>query len=460
MRREIKIIVGVIAIIGVAIGAGWLYFRANPDSWEQFLAEMEGESAASPAPRVVERPASRSDLLMASGSIEAEEVTIAAEIGGRVVEISAVEGDEVNTGDGLLRLDQEAPLVQLEGATSTVAQAQAAVETAQAQLSLAMAGATTEEIEAAEAAVNAAQAAVMAAEAALVQAEISAETARTIQRSDSSVRSADAVLAQAEAMVAMAQADLIRAEAERDRLPTGLTEEQIAAADATVSAAEAQVAFAEAGVALAEAALSQARAAPETRQDQVALADASVSAAQANVEIMQGQMAQAEALLARIEAGASAEEIAVLEAQVNQAEAALVSAETTLKAVGIELARTSLSAPSDGIILQQLVHEGELAFPGAPLLTLADLDEVTLTVYVPEADLGRVSMGQFAEVTVDAYDETFIGRVSHISSQAEFTPRNVQTQEERVHMVFAVKVRLANDDHRLKPGMPADAAFN
>jgi multidrug resistance efflux pump len=109
--------------------------------------------------------------------------------------------------------------------------------------------------------------------------------------------------------------------------------------------------------------------------------------------------------------------------------------------------------------LQRLAHIGELAAPGAPLFILADLDEVTLTVYVPEAELDQVSLGQTVEVTVDAYDKVFIGQVTHIASQAEFTPKNVQTQEERVHMVFAVKVRLENIDHELKPGMPADAAF-
>jgi HlyD family secretion protein len=118
-----------------------------------------------------------------------------------------------------------------------------------------------------------------------------------------------------------------------------------------------------------------------------------------------------------------------------------------------------LKAPSGGVILERLVHTGELAVPGAPLFTLADLDQVTLTVYVPEADLGRVSLGQDVEVTVDAYDQVFAGQVTHIASQAEFTPKNIQTQEERVHMVFAVKIRLDNPDQLLKPGMPADAVF-
>ncbi|UCG26186.1 MAG: efflux RND transporter periplasmic adaptor subunit, partial [Chloroflexota bacterium] len=101
-----------------------------------------------------------------------------------------------------------------------------------------------------------------------------------------------------------------------------------------------------------------------------------------------------------------------------------------------------------------------LAVPGAALFTLADLDQVTLTVYVPEAELGKVALDQEVEVTVDAYEQVFPGRVTHIASQAEFTPKNVQTQDERVHMVFAVKIQLDNPDHQLKPGMPADAIFS
>jgi len=99
--------------------------------------------------------------------------------------------------------------------------------------------------------------------------------------------------------------------------------------------------------------------------------------------------------------------------------------------------------------------------PGAPLLTLADLDALTLTIYVREDQLGQVQLGQVASVTVDAYPErVFAGAVDFISSQAEFTPKNVQTQEERANMVFAVKISLPNPDHALKPGMPADALLS
>ena len=97
--------------------------------------------------------------------------------------------------------------------------------------------------------------------------------------------------------------------------------------------------------------------------------------------------------------------------------------------------------------------------PGGTLFMLADLDDLTLTVYIPEAELGEVRLGQSAQIQVDAYDDFFDGKVSHIASAAEFTPRNVQTQEERVHMVFAVKILLDNHEDFLRPGMPADATF-
>jgi multidrug efflux pump subunit AcrA (membrane-fusion protein) len=93
-------------------------------------------------------------------------------------------------------------------------------------------------------------------------------------------------------------------------------------------------------------------------------------------------------------------------------------------------------------------------------MTLADLDNLTLTIFVPEDQVGKVQIGQPVSVTVDAYPErVFPGTVTFIASQAEFTPKNVQTKEERVNMVFAVRVGLPNGDHALKPGMPADAVI-
>jgi HlyD family secretion protein len=173
----------------------------------------------------------------------------------------------------------------------------------------------------------------------------------------------------------------------------------------------------------------------------------------AEYEIAMAAVGVAQAQVEGLGMGATPQQIMVAEAQVDMARAAL----ETLK---VQRDKFALLAPISGLVLERPVHVGEVALPGMPLLTLADLGNVTLTVYVPEDQLGSVQLGQPVLVTVDAYpDRTFRGRVTNIASEAEFTPKNVQTREERVNMVFAVKIELPNLDQALKPGMPADAVI-
>jgi HlyD family secretion protein len=95
---------------------------------------------------------------------------------------------------------------------------------------------------------------------------------------------------------------------------------------------------------------------------------------------------------------------------------------------------------------------------GTPVVTIADLENIWLKIYIPEPQLGRIKLGQAAEITTDSSrGKVYRGKVTYISSEAEFTPKNVQTQEERVKLVFAVKISLDNPNQELKPGMPADA---
>jgi multidrug efflux pump subunit AcrA (membrane-fusion protein) len=110
------------------------------------------------------------------------------------------------------------------------------------------------------------------------------------------------------------------------------------------------------------------------------------------------------------------------------------------------------------LVVEHSVHVGETASVGSTLMTVASLDVVKLTIYVPTDRIGLVRVGQRAEVTVDSFPgRIFVGQVTYISPQAEFTPKNVQTREERVKTVFAVRITLPNPDHSLKPGMSADA---
>ena len=123
--------------------------------------------------------------------------------------------------------------------------------------------------------------------------------------------------------------------------------------------------------------------------------------------------------------------------------------------------RQTLRSPLDGWVAQTLYEPGEQVAPGAPVVVVADWRELTLKVYLPEDRFGRVALGQRANIAVDAYPgETFAGQVTFIGSEAEFTPRNEQTREDRVKSVYPIKLRVPNADLRLKPGMFADAVFD
>src|SRR5262249_47724975 len=157
--------------------------------------------------------------------------------------------------------------------------------------------------------------------------------------------------------------------------------------------------------------------------------------------------------LALVEAGPRPGQVDTAQAQLAQAEAPLVQARA-------RLADTRIEAPMDGIVLRKNLEVGATTAAGSAIVTLVDPSDLWLRAYIAETDVGRVKIGQTARVTVDAFPgQSFQGRVTGVATAAEFTPRNVQTQKERVNLVFRVRVAIANPDGRLKPGMPADAVI-
>lgn len=147
-------------------------------------------------------------------------------------------------------------------------------------------------------------------------------------------------------------------------------------------------------------------------------------------------------------------------AQIAQAAARVKQAEAALALAQANLAYTRVYAPMDGVVLAKHVEPGEVVAPGAAAVTIAKLNDVYLRVYVPEAQLGRIKLGQKVSVKTDSYPgKIYLGRVSYLSSEAEFTPRTVQTPEERVKLVYRVKIDVPNPTFDLKPGMPADAVI-
>ncbi|MDP2990345.1 MAG: efflux RND transporter periplasmic adaptor subunit, partial [Kiritimatiellota bacterium] len=145
-------------------------------------------------------------------------------------------------------------------------------------------------------------------------------------------------------------------------------------------------------------------------------------------------------------------------AAVKTAERQVEQAEASLQVIIVQLGKLTASSPISGIVADRFAEPGEIAQPGIPVLKIIELSEVTLTAYVPESKIGLVKLGQTAVITVDSYPgQDFAGKVIHISSQAQFTPKNIQMKEEREKTVFAVKIELPNPEQKLKPGMPADA---
>ena len=166
-------------------------------------------------------------------------------------------------------------------------------------------------------------------------------------------------------------------------------------------------------------------------------------------------LVQARAILARDEALNQ-----LAERNIRTARASAHSAEESLRLTHITQGYATLTAPFDGVIVSRDAELGEVVAPGTPIVTLADLDHVWVRAYLNETDLGRVRLGQGATVRADGLPNHDIpGRLTFVSSQAEYTPKTVETHAERVTLVYRVKVEIDNADHRLLPGMPVDVVL-
>jgi len=412
-----------------------------------------------------------SNALTASGTIEAIEVTISPEIGGKVAEVSVDEGAPVKAGDVLFRLDD------------TLLQAQRAV--AAASLDLTRAAAST-------------------ADAALATAQANYDLALNAARLESaSTRSSDwrainpagytlpgGYFSRADEIGAsQSEVDAARSarEAAQDSLNTLLSDP----ANADFVAAETRLANARAASIVAQDVLMRANAANNTDLREAAqsaydaakteLEDAqaaydglndtdaagNITTARVDLSVAQERAESAQDRLLALQTGENSPKVAAAQAVFHQAQAAadqahkaVTQAEASLALLDTQIAKLTITAPADGTILTRSIQPGEIVAPSASALSLGRLDNLTITVYVPEDRYGEISLGQSATMTVDSFPgETFTATVSHIAEQAEFTPRNVQTIEGRISTVFAIKLQVQDPDGKLKPGMPADVVF-
>jgi len=302
-------------------------------------------------PRLTKKPEPANQLTL-SGNIEAHESLVSFKVPGRIVELPVEEGQQVEQGALLARLEDA-------DATQKVRIDEASVRVRESDLALTLAGTREQEVRAAQ------------------QSMIDA------------------------------QADLDQKKLDNDRARQLFGKDEISAQD----------------------------------RDQAATA---LKRAEAIFKAAQQRYNEA------VE-GSRKEDIEIARANLNQANA-------NLGLSRVNLDYTVLRAPSAGVITVRQAELGEVVAPGSPVVTLADLDHIWLRSYIAETDLGSIHWGQEAAVTTDTYPgKRYHGRISFISSSAEFTPKSVQTYKERVTLVYRIKIDIDNPSHELKPGMPADA---
>ena len=353
--------------------------------------------------------------LKISGNIELTEVDIAFKSAGRLVALTVVEGDAVKKGALIARLDQEelsqrreSAVASLDSARSRFSQSGAAIEYQRQQT----------------------EANLSRSRAELNQAEALLKELQTGSRRQE-IESARAALARA-------KAEQQRAQAEWERAQTLYENKDISAA--RHDDAKAQFESTQAQFKQAAEQLDLVQEGP--RKEDIDAAKAQVERARANVRLAE---------LGRLDLKRLQEEQAARKADVRQATAQLEVQETLLK-------NAEVVAPMDGVILVKSAEPGEVLAAGTTIVTLGNLAKPWLRAYIGEKDLGRVKLGTQVKVTTDSFPgKNYLGRISFISSDAEFTPKQIQTQEERVKLVYRVKIDIDNPAGELKSNMPADA---
>jgi HlyD family secretion protein len=359
------------------------------------------------------------NVIQLSGRLEGYETDIGTKVPGRVEEVTVREGDQVDTRQLLVRLDDAELQAQLDGAIAAINTARQQETNARLQISVLENQIT---------------------EALLNRQQAEEDSQGRIAQAEANLAAAEAQLRQAEAQAVQAQAELDLARINRDRFAQlvqegAVTQEQFDQAQtnfetarATLASREAAINAAQRQVNAAEGQLTQSRSSglnPEIRTAQLNRLNTQLDQARAQLAAAQAQVASAEASRDRIQA---------------------------------QLDDLTITSPIDGVVTVRSIEPGTVVAAGRNLLTILDLDTVYLRGFVPEGDVGNIRVGQEARVYLDSNpDQPLTGRVAAIDAQASFTPENIYFQEDRVQQVFGLRITLDDPDGFAKPGMPADA---
>jgi HlyD family secretion protein len=450
MPRSRRILIPLIVFAVVAVVLAFLYFGSGSNG-------------------IVGGP------IQASGTVETTETSIATELSGKVTEVLVNQGQSVNAGDPLLRLDDELLQAQHLQAEAALSASQSNLNAAQAGLDLAQTG-----LDAAETSLQVAEAnqkaELLVAQQSLDDLYENAAVARTkaqeavavanravrdatYQLDNFTVPSNQIGLTAMEAIPVMkTKLDAARkafdpyrnessGNATRDDLKEKLDEAQ-ADYDAAIKRLEYETAVDQAQARLDKTKQDLEKVQDGPDPDQVAELEARIAAINTAPD-------QARAAVAQAQVG-----VRQAHAKLEQAQDAVAQAQAGLDLINLQLNKLVVYAPSSGIILSRDVEPGEVVQSGASLMTIGQINNLIIKVYLPEDNYGQVKLNDPATITVDSFPgENFLGSVTYIADQAEFTPRNVQTSEGRRTTVFLIEVAVDNQQDRLKPGMPADVCF-
>jgi HlyD family secretion protein len=356
--------------------------------------------------------------IQVSGNIEATTIDVAFKISGKIDKRLVDEGDIVKEGQLIATLEHKDLLAQK-------AKAEATLETARSRLPALEKNidyqdqATTQEISQAQAAVENAKA--------RLQQLLDGSRPQEIQS--------------AKAGVDQALADMEKKKADMDRAKKLYQDKYIAAQD--WDAAKTAYDMAVANYKKAQENYDLVVEGP--RKEEIAAGRAQLEQSQAALRLTKTHRIQIDVLK---------KELATAQGQVKEAASALEVIQTQIE-------YSNLYAPTSGVVLVKNAEPGEFVVPGGAVVTLGQIEKPWLKAFINESDLGRVKLGQKVSVTTDTYPgKEYPGKVTFISSEAEFTPKNVQTAKERVKLVYRIKVGLENPQNELKPGMPADAQIH
>jgi HlyD family secretion protein len=356
-----------------------------------------------------------SNRIVVSGNIELTEVNIAFKTSGRLIERNVEEGDRVKRGQIVARLDRDQLAAQrarevagLAAAESQLAQAETSVQWQKANL---------------------------AADVEQKQADLASNESKLLELKNGS---RPQEIQEAKAAVEAAQSEWNRAKRDWDRAQTLYKNDDISTEQFDQFRTRWQS---------ADAALKQVK-------ERESLVEAGPRAEQ--IEAASGQAQRARGAVKMAEANGF--ELKRREQELATRRAEIARSEASIALIDSQLADTVAVSPVDGVVLVKSADVGEVLAPGTTVVTVGDIDHPWLRGYVDEKDLGRVKLGAKAKITTDSYaGKAYWGRVSFIASEAEFTPKQIQTQQERVKLVYRIKIDLDNPQHELKSNMPADA---